>query len=242
MAGGASSSGAQGSAVANAQNANIMARNAILSQALDMWLPIYTNTIASGAVGSVINVPVRNVGLLKRFVVEVSGTWAQSSGETQTRTTLGGANLFSNVTFTDLSNQQRINTPGWHLHALATARRQASFGDSFTNASAAGYGNNYAVCTMPSPVTTAQTFRWFYEIPIAYGDYDLRGALYMNVVNATANLQMTINPNFAATNAADPTLSVYQSSNTNLGTLTNVTITVYQNFLEKSLWDPIFSG
>lgn len=228
-----SAANGSGAAIANAQNANVTARNAILTQGVDMWLPIFTQTYTSNIAGTVINVPVRNVGLLKRFVIEITGTVAQGAAETQTRSDLGGSNVLSNVTFTDLSNQQRINTPGWHLHYLATARRQACFGDAFTNSSAAGIGNIFAVNTMPSPVTTAQSFRWFYEVPIAYGDYDLRGAIYMNVVNATANLQMTINPNFSVASTGDDTLAVYKSSTAQIAALTSFTVTVYQNFLDQ---------
>jgi hypothetical protein len=220
-------------ALANAQNANLTARNAILTQAVDMWLPIFTQTYSSNIPGTVINVPVRNVGLLKRFVIEITGTFAQGASETQTLTTYGGANILSNVTFTDLSNQQRINTPGWHLHYVGTARRQAVFGGAFTNDSPTGVGSVFAVNKVPSSVTTAQAFRFFYEVPIAYGDYDLRGGIYMNVVNATANLQMTINPNFSVANTADATLAVYQSSTAQIGVCTAFTITVYQNFLDQ---------
>lgn len=218
---------------ANVEQSNMMARNFVLSQAIDMWQSIYTNTISGDARNAVINVPIRNVGLIKRLVIEISGTIAQSAAETLSRTTFGIANALSNVTFTDLSNQTRINTAGWHLHMLATARRQMAYGAAFTNDSPMAMGNNFNTISAPASVTTAVPFRMFYEVPISYGDMDLRGAIYANVVNATMNLQMTINPNFVVASGANPLLGVYQSSAANTGILSGVTINVYQNYLDQ---------
>ena len=75
-----------------------------------------------------------------------------------------------------------------------------------------------------------------YEVPLAYSDDDLRGVVYANVVNATMQLQLTINTAgfFAAGSTADTTKAVYSSADSSvLGTLTNVTITVYQVYLDQ---------
>lgn len=213
--------------------ANGIARNAILNSAVDMWLPIYQATLAGTLAGQVVNVPVRNVGLIKRFLVYITGSFAQGAAETQTLTNGGAANVLSNVTFTDLSNQQRINTSGWHLHYLATARRQQAFGAAFTNDSPTGLGSNVTVIKAPASLTTVQPWSMYYEIPISYGDFDLRGGVYANVVNATMNLQFTINPNFGVTSTADATTAVYKSSTAQIGVLSNVKVTVYQNFLDQ---------
>lgn len=212
---------------------NMMARQMVLNSAIDMWQSIYSTTLQGDPRGAVINVPIRNVGLIKRLVIEITGTIAQSAAETLNRTTFGIANALSNVTFTDLSNQTRINTAGWHLHFLATARRQMAFGSAFTNDSPMAMGNNFNTIVAPSAVTTAQTFRMFVEVPISYGDMDLRGAIYANVVNATMNLQMTLNPNFVVATGANPLLAVYQSSGAQTGVLSNVSINVYQNYLDQ---------
>jgi hypothetical protein len=217
----------------DAAQANMMARNIVLDRSIDMWQSIFTTTLTGPVPGQVINVPIRNVGLIKRFVVEISGTIAQSAAETLNRTAFGAANILSSIIFTDLSNQTRINTTGWHMHLLATVRRQMAFGAAFTNDSPTGYGSNFAVSVMPAAVTTAQNFRFFYEIPISYGDFDLRGAIYANVVNATMNLQLTINPNFVAATGTNPTSSVYLSTTAAQGTITNFQINVYQNYLDQ---------
>src|SRR4051812_29032850 len=97
---------------------NAFARDAVLNASIDMWQSVFSTTLQGSAINQVVNIPVRNVGLIKRFVVEVTCTVAQSAAETLTRTMLGPANIFSNITFTDLSNQTRVNTTGWHMHLL----------------------------------------------------------------------------------------------------------------------------
>jgi len=211
---------------------NAVNRQLVLANAINEWLPIYTQTFTSG-VGTVINVPLRNVGLVKRFVVEISGNVGVGAAETQTLTQFGISNFLSNILLTDLSNQTRINTAGWHLHLLATAKRQFAAGAAFTNDAPVKIASNYPVITSPASYTATQPFRMFYEIPVAYGDMDLRGAIYANVVNATFNLQLTVNPNFFVGSTADPTLAAYKSSTAQLGTLPTFTVTVFQNFLDQ---------
>ena len=184
-------------AQAQARAANASARALIVGNAVDLIQQIYTTTITNYVAGQAypINVPVRNVGLIKRFFVECAVTVSQGAAETQTKSTIGLANLFSSVVLTDLNNQVRVSTTGWHLHYLATVRRQLAFGAAFTNSDTSGIGANWALNTTPSPVTTAQTARFFFEVPVSYSDTDLSGAIWANVLNATMNLQLVINPN-----------------------------------------------
>lgn len=225
---------AQAPSAAQLQQANMAARTMVVQRGLNMWQSIASGTVATPLSNNVVNVPIRNVGLVKRLVIELQATLIRSAAETLTRTKWGPANFLSNVVLTDLNNQQRINTAGWHLHALATARRQMAYGAAFQNDSPVQIGSNMLVISAPQNVgAVSQTIRMFYELPISYGDYDLRGAIYANVVNATMNLQMTINPNFVCSSTADPTLAVYQSNGTDLGTLGSVAYTIYQNYLDQ---------
>jgi hypothetical protein len=235
----------------NPQAANMAARSLILANAIDMWLPIAAGTVA--ALGATVNVAPRNVGLIKRFVIEISGrlTTSGAAGDNVVLTNLGLANVLSNITFTDLSNQQRINTYGWHLMALATARRQAVFGAAFTSDNTMGYGVNYVAAAGAGSLAgvnstaatvagtgTVQNFRVFYEVPISYGDFDLRGAIFANVVNATMNLAFTVTPTFVAATGTDVTNTVYLSASANIGAVSLLTYTVYQNFLDQIPTDP----
>jgi hypothetical protein len=226
---------------ANPADVNMAARNAVLGSAIKMTQQIYSTTLAGTAAGQVINVQPRNVGLITGFVIKVTANVAQSAAETQTLTTLGLANFFSNVTFTDLSNQQRINTTGWHLHMLASARRQSVFGAAFTNdspnfgthAAPSNFGSNFTVIYAAGSLTTVVPISMYYEIPLAYSDFDLRGAVYASVVSATMNLQLTVNPTFGVASTANPTNAVYISSTTALPLVTSVVITVYQQYLDQ---------
>jgi hypothetical protein len=227
------------------QQQNIIARQAVIRQSVDMILPIYnrTFTAANGeGPGTVINLPPRNVGLIKRFIVEVAGTITPAGAST--RTTVGGGNFFSQVVFTDLSNQQRISTSGWHLQAVASAKRRRPYAsaaaldepDQFTaptrQSNPFGYGNTTNVVSLPASISAATNFRLFFEIPLAYTDHDLRGAVYGNVTNATMNLQLTVNPQlFTATGARNIQRGMYSSAGAI--TLTNFTVNVYQNFLDQ---------
>jgi hypothetical protein len=224
---------AQAAAAASAQN--LQARQLIVQNSVDLVQQIFQTTITTYVAGQTfpINVTPRNVGLIKRFWVKINATVSQSGTETQTKTTLGGANILSQVIFTDLNNQVRVSTTGWHLHFLASVRRQLAFGAAFTNSDPSGIGQNWSLNNTPSPVTTAQSLTWFYEIPVSYSDTDLTGAVWANVLNATMNLQLVINPNFFVTSTADSVQAVYKSSTAVLGTISSMTITVYQNSLDQ---------
>lgn len=213
---------------------NLAARRLVTSTSLNMLQQVATGTlvISGGTLANqIINIPCRNVGLIKRFWVKINLTLAQSASETLTRTQFGPANLLSNVVFTDLSNYQRINTPGWHLDMVASAKAKAPYGAAYTTDSPVNWGSNFGVIKSPASITTASTIQMFYEVPLAYSDSDLRGAMFANIVNATYNLQLTFNPNFVVATGTDATLAGYQSSSSAVGTISAVTWTVYQNYL-----------
>lgn len=224
--------------MANAAQAyNMNARNLVLRSAVDMWQRIFSQTFTTG-MGTNITVPVRNVGLIKRFLVKVSATVSGSAVTTNTLQQLGAANFFSQVVFTDLSNLQRINTSGWHLMAVSSAKARLPYGSAITSLDTPlGYGNNYTqVMAAPPTITNtaaANNVFAFFEVPVAYSDDDLRGAVYAGVVNATMQLQLTVNPNLlVASTVTDAVLSMYKSSGA-VATLPSFTITVYQNYLDQ---------
>lgn len=220
------------------QQQNLLARQLILNNSIDQLQSIYSNTFTTG-MGTVINVPLRNVGLIKRLIVEVQATVSGSAGVTHTLTQLGASNFFSQVVLTDLSNQTRIQTSGWHLTAIASAKYRMPYGSAITATDTPfGYGNNYTtVQKAPSTITAsaeATNVNLMFEVPVAYSDTDLRGAIYANVVNATMNLQLTVNPNLLVSSAVtDAVLSMYQSSTTTAATLPSFTVTVYQQYLDQ---------
>lgn len=219
---------------------NAQQRALVLAQSVEMIQQVYSNVFtALGAGANVINITPRNVGLIKRFIIEISGTFTATGASAATA--FGLANLLQNVSFFDLNNNQRINTAGWHLAILkmmkhrntipssspvTTAQSDAMLAGMFAAAAAPP---NFNVINYPLPSGAGASFRAVFDVPLAYSDNDLRGAIYANVVNATMQLQLTINPN-PAPNGTDNTLAVWGTAT---GPLSNVTITVYQVFLDQ---------
>lgn len=216
------------------QRANDAAQAAVLALAQPMSQPLAPVTVTGTPQGQVLTIIPNNVGLNTKLIVEVTATFTPSGAETYTRTPLGIANFFSNVTLTDLNNYQRINTTGWHLYLLASLRNRGPFAAAYASDAPAMMGSNYNVMDAPASIAAATTFRFFMEIPLAYHDNDLRGALYAAVTSAQWRLNLTINPNFAVTSATtDASLACYQSDGAAGGTLSAVTVQVYQEYLDQ---------
>lgn len=224
---------------ASPQDINRQQRAAVLAYAIDESINIFSTTFTppnTGAIGQVINIPLRNVGLVKKFVILVHAVVSVGGAETQTLTKWGPANFFSQFLLTDLQNQTRINTTGWHLMAVASAKRNSVFGAAFTNDNPGSFGNeNTNVISAPSSMVGAGNHDVYmaFEIPVAYSDNDLTGAIYANVLNATWNLALTVNPNLFVPTTGDPVQAMYQSSTAVLGNLVSWDIQVYQHFLDQ---------
>lgn len=229
------------------QDVNRLQRQLVLRNAVEMTQVVYSNIIAGPIANgnNVIVVAPRNVGLVKRFIVELSGT-ATAVTSTSTSTVYGLSRLLSNVQFLDLNNNVRINTDGLHLSVLkqvkaretaissmpiATISTDAMIAGQFV---ASGSSPNFPIIVYSLPTTGGLAFRAVFEIPLAYADDDLRGAVYFNVVNSTAQLLLTINTSaFSANAATDTTASVWTSGAVAPGSITNLTTTVYQVYLDQ---------
>lgn len=225
------------------QMADAAATQLILAQAQPMYQPMISTAYPGNNVvqGQNYNYNLINVGLNRRIVLEITGTIAQAAGETLTKTPFGIFNLISNVTLTDLSNYQRVNTMGRHLFALATARNRAAYGASFLNDSPAKMGSNMLVNNAPAEVVNvAQPFRFFIEIPLCYHERDLRGAVWANVTGGNWRVNLTFNQTpIVGSAAVDTSNACYQSSTAgDVGVISNVNVVVYQDYLTNIPTDP----
>lgn len=233
------SGGGNGGGGGYTQAMNDNAAAAILMTAQPMLQPMFTFPLAGNNVvqGNTYAQNLNNIGLNTDIFLEISGLITAGAAENLAKTPWGIFNLLSNVQLTDLSNFQRVNTYGWHLHMLATARGRGAFGGAFLNDSPASFGSNFLTQNAPANVanTAALPFRIFYHIPLAYSPRDLRGAIWANVTSAQWRLQFTFNNNFFANaNVADTTLSCYKSNLTpNLATLSNIQVTIYQRYFDQ---------
>lgn len=228
------------------QQQNMMVRSLILRggnvgntyypPAIDVWQPQNPILPASPGPGSILTFLLRNVGLVKRLIVRFKATVTAGATTTSTLTKLGLANLISNVTFFDLGNNQRINSTGWHLTAIASAKRRRVFGAAYTSDTPLGYGNNNnRVMFAPGTIaaTTSSEIDFQLEIPFVKNDTDLRGAIYADVTQATMQVQITLNPNMFVSSTADPTLAMYQSGGTDLASLSALSVNFWQNYLDQ---------
>ena len=227
----------------SATQQNAMNRALVLDRAVDMTQPIYTGTVFPAS-SPVLNVTPRFVGLIKRFIIEISGTINNSGSTSISLTDFGLANILANVIYTDPTNNQRHNTLGLHLALLASAKRRRPYGSSFTTNATSGNNQSQMVNAAPAswgvfqaPATIAAgangTFRAVYELPLSYSDDDLRGAVYSNLVNATQNIQLTLNSAPVSANPGDNTYAVYSGAAGSAGSITSATVTVYQQYLDQ---------
>lgn len=234
----------QQTALQKAQTQNANARAYLLKNSIDAWQVTSVATYTGGA-GQNIQIPLKNVGLQKRITIEVAAAvTASANGEVNSLTPQGGACFFSNVTLTDLSNYIRINTPSWHLTHVASAKYKQPYGSAIRTSAVDtpfNYGANYVnTQTAPLTVTTASNTTnnvfLMFEVPLAYSDKDLRGALFAQVTSGTYTLSLTVNPSLFVLSGSDNSFAMYQSnSNTagHLGSLYSATITINQNYLDQ---------
>lgn len=217
-------------------SANISARNNLLAYGVERLQQIYS-AATNPANQTIVNIQPQAVGLVRGFIVKVEGTIANTnagaSGAAIDLTNFGASNLLRNVNFTDTNNQNRHQTQGWHLGIINSCRQPMVFGAAYAPNVPVKYGNNYDVMTAPSSISVATgsaAVQFYYYVPVAYGRTDLRGAMWAGVVNATATLQLEINPTPVVA-SGDATLAVY-SGNTG-GWSGNVTITVWQDYIDQ---------
>jgi hypothetical protein len=210
--------------------------NVYYPPAVDMWQqlsPILPSAVGPGAV---VTIQLRNVGLVKRLVCEISATITAGATSVQTLSPLGLANMISNVTFIDLGNNTRINTTGWHLNLVSSVKRRRVFGAAYSSDTPNGYGNvNNRVMYAPATIAAAGSspVKLVLEIPFVKNNQDLRGAIFADVTNAVMQIQITLNPSMFVASGADKTLAVYQSAGADLATLSNFSIQVNQNYLDQ---------
>ena len=217
-----------------AQNQN--ARAIVLTQGVERLQQIYS-TATNPANQTIVTINPQNVGLVRGFLVKVEGTIANtntgSSGVALSRTNFGAANLLTNINFTDINNQNRHTTQGWHLNLINSAKQPMVMGGAYSPNVPIGYGSNYDVMTAPSSISVATgtaAVQMYYYVPLSYSKVDLRGAMWAGVVNAVSQLQLTINPTPVVA-TGDHGLAVY-SGNTG-GWSGNVTITVWQDYIDQ---------
>ena len=228
---------------------NAQARSFINALAVPREQPIFSTTYTASGTNNisqtqpVVSIQPRMVGLIRKFIVQLQCTITNGSAVQIDLTDFGPSNLLSQIQFQDLQNNTRIQTTGWHLAALNTQRMRRPFSTSLVRESGFSYPINYgnnmagqisAPATIPAGGSAVVTMWW--EVPLAYSDKDLRGAIYANVVNATMQLNLTFNQLPVVDAGADATLAVYQgdvAGSTALAVISAATVTIQQDYLDQ---------
>jgi hypothetical protein len=220
---------------------NASQRAIVTGNAVRMTQKIFSGAVDPNA-NPTLNIAPRNVGLILGFIVKVTGGITNGAATVANRTGLGSSNAVKNFTFTDLNNIQRINTKGSHIAMLNSAKQGFGFGAAYAPNLPMGFGNNWAPFSAPATLAAnaTGTLTHTYFVPLAYSANDLRGAIYAAVVNATMNLQITLqnSAGLAVATGADPLDAVYIDNDT-LGWTNTVNVTVYQVYLDQI---PVMNG
>lgn len=214
------------------QQLNTLQRQAVIANAVKMKQQIYSAAVDPDS-QNILNIAPRNVGLLLGFIVEVSGTVTNGAVDQASRSIFGNANMVSQFRFDDLNTYTRIQIPGWYCAILNSARQGYGYGGVYANNIPMDYAENFPVYDGSATIAAAtdDALRMMYYVPISYSSTDLRGAIYASVVNATMNLQITLNT-APFVGATDQIGAIY-TGNANGVWKDNVTVTVYQIYLDQ---------
>lgn len=181
----------------------------------------------------------QNVGLVRGLLVKVAGTITNTntgaSGVALSITQFGASNVLRNVVFTDTNNQVRHQTQGWHVGLINSAKQPMVMGGAYSPNVPVNYGNNWTVQSAPASITTGTgdgAVQFYYYVPLSYGKYDLRGAMWAGITNAVAQLQLEINPTPVAA-TGDATIAVYSGNTGGWKSGSTVTISVWQDYIDQ---------
>lgn len=235
-----------------AQAANAQAERILKAACVDMTQNVFQSTF-SAAHSIALNQPVitvnpRNVGLIKGFWVKCQFT-VVAGAIALDLTNWGPANAFSQIQFNDYQNNTRIQTTGWHINMINSVKVRRPMGTALIRTtgmdSPIDYGANWqqeigmtvsgATATQIPADGTGIITMWYW-VPLAYSDNDLRGSVYGNVLNAAAQLNLTVNPVPIVGSTADSTSAVLIGDTAGAITdanVTSMTVTVYQNYLDQ---------
>ena len=235
-----------------AQMINSQARSAIKQYAVRMQQPLVSTNIVP-ANNPVLTINPRNVGLILGFMVEVQHTVVNGSGVQINLTDFANWNALSQMQFQDFNNTTRLQTTGWHLGMINAVRAKRPYGTAWVKStgfdSPINYGSNWlnqigltVAGSSTSDIGAGSTgiLTMWYWVPLAYSDEDLRGAIYANVVNATAQLVLSMpGTNGVSTvvaNGADSTQAMFVGASAGsiaAVSISNTLVNVWQYYYDQ---------
>jgi hypothetical protein len=227
------------------QQQDALATRAILASAVERIQIVGSQQVFPASNPTMLVQPI-NVGLIKRFTVQCTGHISNTGTVALNLTDFGLANLFGQggIQYTDLNNYLRVNTSGAHLSMLATAKRRRSYGATYDDNQLNGSNRSKMLNVAPATwgvfqcddtiaVGNSGFFSAVFEIPLSYTDDDLRGSIWANVLNAVQQLTLTFNPQPVTADPQDSTFAVYSGNPGASGAITDVSVVVYQEYLDQ---------
>jgi hypothetical protein len=223
------------------QAQNAAARALIWRQGKPILQQVTTKSFASVTAGQQTQVVVNplQVGFVRRFLVEISGTITNTTaGVALTKTANGVSNLLKNVTFNDFTGNPRHNASGRAFEYVEAYKYQRIPGAALTSDQVNGFGSNVASNTGPNltvsgGATPAGTFTHVFEIPIMQDTgQQMAGGLWLATNNQTTLLTLTLQDTPVVQSTGDPLTAVLIGSTAGAVTFTytNVTVTVWQEY------------
>ena len=217
---------------------NLAARSAIIQMGIERLQPLPPISVDPSTTQQ-ISIQPQNVGLVRGFLVKVNGDIANTnvgaSGAALALTPFGASNALKNIVFTDTNNQVRHQTQGWHMGIVNSAKQPMVMGAAYNPNVPVSYGNNWTVMSAPASISVATghaLVQFYYYIPLSYGKWDLRGAMWAGVTNAVAQLQLQVNPSPVAA-TGDATLAMYSGNTGGWKAGTQVTVSVWQDYIDQ---------
>lgn len=215
----------------------IQARAGIFAQGIERLQPLAPVSF-NPANQTQITVQPQNVGLVRGFLVKVNGnitnTNTGASGVALARTQFGASNVLRNISFVDTNNTTRHQTQGWHIGLINSAKQPMVMGGAYSPNVPVNYGNNFTVQSAAASIAAAgnASVQFYYYIPLSYGPYDLRGAMWAGLTNAVAQLNLEIHPTPVVA-SGDATGAVYSGNTGGWTSGSTVTISVWQDYIDQ---------
>lgn len=178
----------------------------------------------TAALGSTLQIKLRNVGVMTRIKARILGTGAIGTANL-VASKFGPYGLVNKLTFLDYNSVQRIFCPGWMAYFLASVRHGRPWMPT-------GQGLVDTAQTQQDTTTGAsKAINFDLECPLAYDPMnDLTGAILAQTVVGEQFLQLTFP---ASPIGSDPT-SAYVADGNNGTYAPSLTVQVFQDYIQQA--------
>lgn len=202
-------------------NQNALARAALIASAPRMRKNL-GNFTSGGALGGTTRIKLFNVGISTRILLDVQATF-DIGVAVATASPKAPFNLINRVKLTDYDGTDRINASGFQLWMVNSIRESAPYG--YNN------GSQTSVLTsplVPTAVAAGQTLRFQLDLPLAFSETDLRGAMLTQTAVGEAWINIDWNTLLGQNGNAD---AVYNGGATTTWANAVIQVNAFQEYL-----------